>query len=376
MTAPSANVSTAELVDIVKAFSISGGFKSGAAYGSGHINDTFEVVVELPDRSVRRIILQRVNHWVFKNVPALMENIQRVTEHVSRRLAGGSSPNVPARSLTLVPARDGRAFHRDALGGWWRCYHFIEGARTHDIIESPHQAREAARAFGEFQKVLVDLPGGRLNETIPNFHHTRSRFESFRSVVTADRVGRSKLAQGEIEFAHAHEPLVDVLLGLQARGEIPERITHNDTKLNNVMIDEITQRAVCVIDLDTVMPGLGLYDFGDMVRSATNSAAEDERDLSRVQARLTIFEALVEGYLAAARPFLNQAEIDHLVLSGQLITFEIGLRFLTDFLEGDVYFKTKRPDHNLDRARNQFALLRSLELQQTAMEAIVRKHTT
>jgi Ser/Thr protein kinase RdoA (MazF antagonist) len=168
--------------------------------------------------------------------------------------------------------------------------------------------------------------------------------------------------------------MVDRLLNLQAAGEIPERITHNDTKLNNVMIDDVSHAGVCVIDLDTVMPGLALYDFGDMVRSATNSAAEDERDVSLIGCRLSIFEALVEGYLAAARPFLNAAEIAHLAFSGRLITLEIGMRFLTDFLQGDTYFKTKRPGHNLDRARNQFALVRSMEAQEAEMEAIVRKN--
>ncbi|MBI2496556.1 MAG: phosphotransferase, partial [Opitutae bacterium] len=192
--------------------------------------------------------------------------------------------------------------------------------------------------------------------------------------VAADPRHRAAEAQAEIAFARAREPMVDVLLGLQARGEIPERITHNDTKLNNVMIDDTTHTGVCVIDLDTVMPGLALYDFGDMVRSATNSAPEDERDLARVQARLPIFEALVEGYLAEARSFLTKTELDHLVFSGRLITFEIGLRFLTDFLEGDVYFKTHRPGHNLDRARSQFALVRSLEARQAEMETIVKRH--
>jgi aminoglycoside phosphotransferase (APT) family kinase protein len=221
--------------------------------------------------------------------------------------------------------------------------------------------------------MLVDLPGQRLHETIPHFHHTRRRFAALQRAIEADVRQRAAEAKAEIAFALGHEPLVDVLLDLQARGEIPERVTHNDTKFNNVMLDDATQEGICVIDLDTVMPGIALNDFGDMVRSATNSSAEDERDLARVHARLPIFEALVDGYLSAAQSFLNAAELAHLVVSGQVITFEIGIRFLTDHLAGDTYFKIKRPGHNLERAANQFALVRSLESQRSVMEAIVAR---
>jgi aminoglycoside phosphotransferase (APT) family kinase protein len=322
-----------------------------------------------------RYLVQRVNDRVFTNVPALMDNIQRVTAHATARAgAMGGDPDASRRSLTLVPARDGLPYFRDEHGGWWRCYLFIEHARTHDVVNTPREAAAAARAFGDFQRLLVDLPGRRLHETIPFFHHTRRRFEALQRAVESDSHGRAAQAREQIAFAAAHEPLVDRLLDLQARGEIPERVTHNDTKFNNVMLDAATQAGICVIDLDTVMPGIALNDFGDMVRSATNSAAEDERDLSAVQARLPIFEALVEGYLAAARPFLNDAELAHLAVSGQVITFEIGVRFLTDFLAGDTYFKIKRPNHNRERAANQFALVRSLEAQQSLMESIVARH--
>ncbi len=361
-----------DLAAVASAFPLLGQFRSGMPYGSGHINDTFAVVFDQAGTSVR-YILQRINQRVFKDVPALMQNISRVTAHATRKVAARGD-DASRRALTLVPTREGGPCHRDAEGNWWRCYLFVEGARTYDLIENERQAREAARAFGEFQRLLVDLPGGRLHETIANFHHTRSRFEALQQAAAQDTHGRAAAVAAELEFVRARESQVDRLLELQAAGELPERITHNDTKLNNVMIDDATQEGVCVIDLDTVMPGLALYDFGDMVRSATNAAAEDERDLSRVRARLSVFEALVDGYLAAARPFLNEAEIAQLVFSGRLITLEVGLRFLTDFLAGDVYFKTKRPGHNLDRARNQFALLRSLEAEAAEMEAIVRRH--
>jgi hypothetical protein len=364
-----------DLAGIAAAFPLLGRFRTGGPHGSGHINDTFAVTFDQAGTAVR-YIFQRINARVFQDVPALMDNIARVSSHLAGRAAGVPADDATRRALTLVPARDGRAWHRDEAGDWWRCYLFIERARTHDVIEHAWQAREAARAFGEFQKQLVDLPGARLHETIPFFHHTRRRFENLRRAATADAHQRAREARAEIDFAFSREGMVDVLLELQARGLVPERITHNDTKLNNVMIDDATRTGVCVIDLDTVMPGLALYDFGDMVRSATNAAAEDEPDTGRVHARLSIFEALVEGYLGAARPFLKDAEVAHLAFSGRLITFEIGLRFLTDFLEGDVYFKTRRPGHNLDRARNQFALVRSLEAQQAEMEAIVRRHAS
>jgi hypothetical protein len=363
-----------DLPSVVQAFALLGQYRSGAAYGSGHINDTFVVTMDQAGTPVR-YILQRVNHRVFTNVPALMENIQRVTSHATRRAAeAGMGEDTSRRALSLVAARDGLPYHRDGEGGWWRCYLFVENARTHDIVNHPGQAAAAARAFGEFQRMLVDLPGKRLNETIPFFHHTRRRFEAFQRALEADPHNRAGQARTEITFALGHEPLVDVLLDLQARGEIPERVTHNDTKFNNVMLDDVTHAGVCVIDLDTVMPGVTLNDFGDMVRSATNSAAEDECDLGRVQARLPIFEAVVEGYLSAARPFLNDAELAHLVVSGQVITFEIGIRFLADYLAGDTYFKIKRPNHNLERAANQFALVRSLEAQRTTMESFVAQH--
>ncbi|QYM78879.1 aminoglycoside phosphotransferase family protein [Horticoccus luteus] len=360
-----------DLPAVVAAFSLLGRFVTGAPYGSGHINDTFVITLDQAGQPVR-YILQRINERVFQNVPALMENIARVTSHLARSASGGG-PVDSRHALTLVPARDGAAWHRDAAGGCWRCYLFIENARTYDLVENPQQACEAARAFGEFQRALVDLPGGRLHETIPHFHHTRRRFEALRRAVAADAHGRAREVAAEIDFAFARESLTDVLLDLQARGEIPERITHNDTKFNNVMLDDASARGVCVIDLDTVMPGLALYDFGDMVRSATNAAAEDEREVAKVAMRMDIFEGLLTGYAASAGAFLNAAERAHLVFSGKLITFEIGLRFLTDFLEGDVYFKTKRAGHNLDRCRTQFALVRSIEQQEPAMQALAER---
>ncbi len=272
--------------------------------------------------------------------------------------------------LTLVPTVDGKDYFVDSKGDYWRTYVFVEGALGVDVVENTNQAYEVARAFGEFQCLLADLPG-RLVETIPEFHHTRSRFDALRQAIDEDVLGRAADVQAEIDFAMAREEMVDVVVDLMAAGEIAERVTHNDTKLNNVLIDTVTGKAACVIDLDTVMPGSVLYDFGDMVRTTTNLAAEDEQDLSKVEMDIDYFEALVKGYLETASGFLTAKERELLPFSGRLISFEIGLRFLTDYLQGDVYFKTHREGQNVDRCRKQFKMVESIERQMDAMQKIV-----
>ncbi|MFA6962316.1 MAG: aminoglycoside phosphotransferase family protein [Opitutaceae bacterium] len=361
-----------EFAELTRRFSIYGEAVAAVPHGSGHINDTFAVMVSQSGALVR-YIYQRINHRIFTDVPALMDNIRRVTSHQQARLAATGSPGASRRSLTVILARDGLPYVRDAHGAWWRAYLFVEQALTYDKIESTGQARTAARAFGEFQRLLADLPGERLNETIPAFHDTPRRYATFEAAALADIAGRAAECADDIRFAGGRKSLASTLTDLLAAGLVPERVTHNDTKLNNVMLDDVTGEGVCVIDLDTVMPGLSLYDFGDMVRSATNAAAEDETDLSKVVARPDIFAALAEGFLTGTGAAINDVERAHLVVAGQVITYEIGLRFLTDHLQGDVYFKVKRPNHNLDRARNQFALLRSLEAQSASFGHIVSK---
>ena len=296
-----------------------------------------------------------------------MENIQRVTAHLRLKLAGQA--DLDRRTLTLIPTRTGQPYYRDEAGNYWRAYIFIEQARTYDAVESPQQAFAAAKAFGRFQKLLTDLPAPRLHDTIPDFHHTPKRFTALESSIAADSCNRANLAKPEIVFALAHKPITAVLI----KAGLPERITHNDTKFNNVMLDDTTGEGLCVIDLDTVMPGLALYDFGDQVRTTTSPAKEDERDLSKVGLQFAMFEALVRGYLAEAGDFLTPAERQYLVFAGKLITFEIGIRFLADFLAGDVYFKTHREGHNLDRCRTQFRLIESIEHQENQMNKLVEK---
>jgi len=365
-----AMINDSAVANVARGFSIYGSYLESRPYGSGHINDTFVAAFSQAGTRVR-YIFQRVNQRVFKDPAALMENIQRVTDEALRQLNIAKVPDISRRSLRVIPARNGLPFYHDDEGSFWRCYPFIEGAKTYDIIQNGRQAYEAARAFGEFQHLVAGLKGPRLHETIPNFHNTRSRFARLKEIVEANPKERLAGVTSEWEFIQRRESLVDVLLDLQASGQIPERITHNDTKLNNVMIDDTTETGVCVIDLDTVMPGLALYDFGDMVRTATSPAAEDETDLTKVRMQMPMFKALVRGYLSSAGTFLNEAEKAHLAFSGKLIALEIGIRFLTDHLEGDVYFKIKRQNHNLDRCRTQLALVQSIEEQESDMRSFV-----
>jgi len=367
----------ATIADTLNLFALEGRFVSAAPYGSGHINDTFLIncAAATPHGAARRYIAQRINDRVFKDIPALMENVKRVTEHLAHK-ATEHAPHARSRQLTLIPTRDsGAAYARDAEGGWWRVYDFIEGAHTVDRVTTHAQAREAARAFGDFQAQLSDLPSPRLHETIPHFHHTRHRFEDFRVALAADAHHRADTARPEIAAALALEADSDRLVDLLARGDVSERTTHNDTKINNVMLDDATGLAVAVIDFDTLMPGLPLYDFGDMVRTAASSTLEDDPEPANMRFEAPLFEALVAGYLGSAiAPVLTTTERALLGFSGKLMTYEVALRFLTDYLQGDVYFKTQYAEHNLVRARTQLALVRSITAQAAAIERILEKY--
>ena len=357
-----------DLKSIGARFSIDGDFVAGKGCGSGHINDTFAVTFDQDGRSVR-YVFQRINQDIFKDPSLVMENIIRVTEH--QRLKNAGMDDASRRSLTFIPCRDGRSFVMDDEGNYWRAYVFVENVMTYDAVESEKQAYEAARTFGRFQKELSDLPGERLHEVIPDFHNTPKRYDALHQAIEDDCVNCAASAKAEIEYVLKCEEWASLLVEKQRTGELPERITHNDTKLNNVLLDVDTGEGMCVIDLDTVMPGLALYDFGDMVRTSTSPAAEDERDLSKVKMQMGMFKALVDGYLSTAGEFLTSVEKEHLVFSGKLITLEIGVRFLADYLAGDTYFKVYRDGHNLDRCRAQFELVRSIERQEEQMSAYV-----
>lgn len=361
---------------LVRHFRFEGDYLSAVPWGGGHINDTFALRFRLPDGRERRYILQRINHEVFRNPEQLMRNVERVTEHLRRKIlaAGGD----PAReALHLIPVVDGATaidtLYRAEDGTYWRAYAFVEGAHTSDLPESLTHVRSAGRAFGRFQQLVSDFPASELYETIPDFHHTPKRFQAFQSAVERDVCNRAHAARAEICFVEQRANQMGVLVDLLATGRLPQRVTHNDTKLNNVMVDDETGEGLCVVDLDTVMPGSALYDFGDAVRSAANSAAEDEPDLQRVHFDMAIFESLTQGYLETARDFLTSLELEYLAFSARLITLECGMRFLTDYLNGDIYFKVHRPGHNLDRCRTQFKMVREMEAHFDEMLQIVER---
>jgi len=337
-------------------FQMRADFIEAQVYGSGHINDTYCALYDQAGCRVR-YIHQRINHHVFKNPVQVMENVARVTRHALDTLLAEENPEAHRRTLTCIPAHDGKPYAIDSEGNLWRTYPFIEGARGYDEIECNEQAFQAAKAFGAFQNLTANLTGERLHETIPDFHHTPKRLEALEAAVKTDLAGRASTVRAEINFARARAADCSRITDLIASGVIPERVTHNDTKLNNVLLDETTAEGICVIDLDTTMPGSALYDFGDV---------------SHIGVNLDRFDALVRGYLTTAT-FLNEAELANLAFSGKLITLECGIRFLTDYLDGDTYFKIKRPDHNLDRCRNQFAFVRSLEANMDEMEEIVAR---
>ncbi len=355
---------------IIRQFQILGDFISSERYGSGHINETYKVVVNMSGQPVLYLV-QRINHNVFKNPAVVQENILRVTRHVASKLDCNDT-DASRKTLTLVPTLDNKPVFHDPEGNWWRIYLFITKAQTYDVIKNEEQAYLVGKAYADFQNQLADLPAPRLNETIPYFHNTVKRYEAFQSALQADAFNRAKDVKPEIAFLEKRASQCSRLINLQAKGEIPERITHNDTKLNNVMLDDATGQGICVIDLDTVMPGLAHYDFGDMCRSGTAASPEDERDLSKVKSRIDMFKAIANGYCSAAK-FLTKSEQAELAFSARLITMTISIRFLTDYLSGDTYFRTSRPGQNLDRCRVQQKMVLSMEEQSDEMEKIVQE---
>ena len=353
-------------------FAIGGEFTLGEEIPSGHINSTYLVSYERDGGERRRYILQRINPTVFLDPLAVMRNVECVTHHINwkvLRVARDSS----GQTLSLYPDKTGRFFVRGPNGGIWRCYNFFEGCRTYDVVENTRQAYEAGHAFGAFQDLVSDLPPEEIVETIPDFHHTLKRYDVLQEAVSADRAGRRVKVAAELEYIEANRSIMGRLLEMKDSGELPVRITHNDTKINNVLFDGQTDEAICVIDLHTVMPGLSLYDFGDLVRTTTNSSGEDLSDVNKVEMRMGFFEPLVEGYMKAAGDVLNDAEVSMLAFSGRLISLELGMRFLTDHLNGDEYFRVTREGQNLDRARTQLKLASCIAEKEGEMNAFVQK---
>ena len=361
-----------KLNDAIAAFAIEGTPISCDLYGSGHINDTHLLITKKEDGAECRYILQRINHVVFPHPDEVMENILNVTKHLAKGIAarGGDATR---ETLTVVPTKDGLPYYLDAIGCYWRTYLFIEDNLSLDKVETPEQFYQSAVAFGRFQNQLSDFPADTLHEAIVNFHNTPVRYENLMRAVAADKVGRAAECAAEIAFAEERREFCGTLYRANAEGKLPLRVTHNDTKLNNILFDANTKEPLCVIDLDTIMPGFSVNDFGDSIRFGATTAAEDETDLAKVMIDLSLFETFARGFIEGCDGRLTDTEIALLPAGAKMMTLECGMRFLTDYLEGDTYFRIHREKHNLDRARNQFRLVASMEEHWDEMCAIVAR---
>lgn len=357
-----------DLRKIFECFNAEGTYLKGEPYGSGHIHDTFRV--ETAEKEADDYILQKLNNRIFRNIPELQHNIERVTVHLRNKLASIPGSDIKRECLRLIPARNNKSWITDENGNFWRMYIFISNHRSYNIVDTPDKAFEGGKAIGRFQAMLADLPGEPLYETIPFFHDIEKRLETFNRTIQENPAGRAGNVASEIDFVRQRAEEMKIILRLGREGKIPLRITHNDTKFNNILLDE-NDKALCVIDLDTVMPGYVHYDFGDSIRTAANKAAEDEKELSKVKMDITLFEAYAAGYLSETKNTLNDFEKEYLAFAPRLLTYTIAVRFLTDYIDGDNYFKIHHEHHNLQRARAQFRLVESMEEQYEEMRRII-----
>lgn len=358
--------------EAIDGFKLPGELKECIRYGSGHINDTYRLTYETP-QGTKRYILQRMSKSIFKKPVELMENVSGVTAWLRKKIIeNGGDPE--RETLTLVKSNDGLPYFVDSTGEYWRVYLFIEGATCYDAVKDDNDFYQSAVAFGHFQRLLADYPAETLHETIKDFHNTPDRLEKFKKAVAEDICGRAASVQKEIDFILEREELTHALYDLQLDGRLPLRVTHNDTKLNNIMIDDETGKAICVIDLDTVMPGLTANDFGDSIRFGASTALEDEQDLSKVSCDLHLFDVYTRGFIEGCGGALTDLEIDMLPMGAILMTFENGIRFLTDHLEGDHYYHIHRKGHNLDRCRTQLTLVKDMQEKLPQMNAIIQKY--
>lgn len=355
---------------IIGQFAISGSVAAVTPHGSGHIHDTFRV--QQAQAGQPDYLLQRVNHHVFKNVPALMENMRQVTAHLREKVASRPGGRPEQEVLTLIPTLSGQDYYQDQAGNYWRMLLFLPDTNSYDLVQTPQQAYEGGKAFGRFQALLADFPADRLHETIPNFHNIQSRLEQLQAAIGRDPLGRVGEVGAEIAAIEQRADLMRQIYLLGQSGQLPLRITHNDTKFNNVLLDK-ANRAQCVIDLDTVMPGYVAYDFGDAIRTTVNTAAEDEADTSKIEVNMDLFTGFTAGFLAETGAVLTETEIASLSLGVLLLPYIMAVRFLTDYIDGDHYYKIHFPQHNLQRARAQLALVKKLEKQYERMDHIIRE---
>ena len=372
MAAPTREELCSKIEEAIAAFAIEGKKVSCELYGSGHINDTHLLITKTDDGAEHRYILQRINHIVFPHPDEVMENVMGVTSHLARSIEarGGDATR---ETLTVIPTRDGLPYYRDSIGSFWRIYLFIADNLSLDKVETPHQFYQSAVAFGRFQSQLADFPAETLHEAIVDFHNTPVRYRNLENAVRADVCGRAAAVADEIAFAAERRDFCETLYRAHAEGKLPLRVTHNDTKLNNILFDATTKEPLCVIDLDTIMPGFSVNDFGDSIRFGATTAAEDEVDLSKVEIDLGLFETFARGFIEGCDGRLTAEEIVLLPVGAKMMTLECGMRFLTDYLAGDTYFRVHREGHNLDRARNQFRLVASMEEHWDEMNAIIAR---
>lgn len=360
--------------ETIESFDFTGTYVEDRIWGNGHINDTYLLTYSLDDGQIKRYILQRMNKGIFPKPEEVMENIVGVTTYLQKiiRENGGDTER---ETLNVILAKDGKPYYEDAQGEFWRAYKYIEDATSFEQVEKPEDFYESAVAFGNFQRMLADYPAETLHETIEGFHDTKARFEAFRKAVEEDVCGRAASVQPEIQFVLEREDVADFFGDLLQKNELILRVTHNDTKLNNIMMDNRTGKGLCVIDLDTVMPGLAMNDFGDSIRFGASTALEDEKDLSKVWCDMNLFELYTKGFIEGCGGKLTKREIELLPMGAKVMTFECGMRFLMDYLQGDIYFKIHRPEHNLDRARTQFKLVADMESKWQTMQDIVKKYS-
>lgn len=359
-------------LEAVRHFEFSGILTNLYPFGNGHINDTYLAEFDIFGMGQVKVIIQRMNRNVFKNPEELMENIGNVTAFLKKKIEkNGGDPS--RETLNIILSVYGKPFYVDSQGEYWRAYKFITGASCYDLPENTRQFYESAYAFGHFQQLLSDYPAETLYETIPGFHDTRKRYEAFEQAVKEDVLGRAANVQREIAFIRERKEMAGEFMNRLEKGELSLRVTHNDTKLNNVMIDDRTQKGICVIDLDTVMPGLVMNDFGDSIRFGASTAVEDETDLDLVSCSIELFETYTKGFLKGCGNSLTPLEISLLPMGAKMMTYECAMRFLTDYLQGDVYFKIAREKHNLDRCRTQLKLISDMEAKWDQMKEIVQK---
>lgn len=362
-------------VEALKSMKFDGDVINVKSFGSGIINDTFLVTCKNNNGNENKYILQKINSSIFKNVEKLMENYCGVCDYL-KNIVSENGGDVERETITVVPTNSGKSYLKDSLDNYWRAIKFISDTVTYDVAESAEDFYKVGKAFGEFQNKLAGYNAENLYESIPNFHNTKERFKTFLLAIENNKARRLETVRAEVDFILEREKDTSILLDLYENGELPLRVTHNDTKISNILMDAKTKNGICIIDLDTIMPGLSLYDFGDAIRSGATHALEDEKDLDKVYVDLEFFEAFTKGFLEGTNSSLTEKEIEMLPMGAKVITLEQAIRFLTDYLDGDVYYKTSYSDQNLDRTRTQLKLVKDIEEKWNELNNIVNKYVS